>query len=358
MTTYTAPDVLRVAKRFNNARRNYLLVNPLQGKHLPVSPTAALNMMDALGNLVAEKFSDARLVIGFAETATAVGAVVAKKISGECFYLQTTREDFSGTFVEFMEEHSHAPEQKLFAEGLDALIDSTAAVVFVDDELSTGRTLLNIVRQLKRQFPALIGKRICAASIINRLSAENLATLAAEGITCVSLVRLNETFDAEKFSVTAAQTVTPVNESVTVRAIDVADARRGVVIGEYFRQCDAAASIVSDIVDGASSLVVLGTEEFMLPALVIGRRLEKNFSVVTHSTTRSPIGIGGEDYPIRSGFKLRSFYDATRTTFIYNLQHYDAAVIVTDAKNFSDGLADLLGALKVHGVEKIFLVRC
>ena len=30
MKIYTAADVLRVAKRFNNSRRNYLLVNPLQ----------------------------------------------------------------------------------------------------------------------------------------------------------------------------------------------------------------------------------------------------------------------------------------------------------------------------------------
>ena len=89
--TYTAEKILRLAKRFNNARRNYLLVNPLQGKHLPTRPTDALDMMNALGSKVAEKFSAARLVIGFAETATAIGAVVAKNLSDECFYLQTTR---------------------------------------------------------------------------------------------------------------------------------------------------------------------------------------------------------------------------------------------------------------------------
>ena len=56
---YTAAEVLLVAKRFNNTRRNYLLVNPLQGKHLPVSPTVALEMMNSLGQRVAEKFSSA-----------------------------------------------------------------------------------------------------------------------------------------------------------------------------------------------------------------------------------------------------------------------------------------------------------
>ena len=45
MKSYSASDVLRVAKRVNNPRRPYLLVNPLQGKHMPVSPTKSLQMI-------------------------------------------------------------------------------------------------------------------------------------------------------------------------------------------------------------------------------------------------------------------------------------------------------------------------
>lgn len=366
MKIYTADDVLRIAKRFHNTRRNYLLVNPLQGKHLPTSPTAALEMMNTLGKQVAEKISGARLVIGFAETATAIGAVVAENLSSDCIYLQTTRENFSGKFVDFLEEHSHAPEQKLFAENFAELLKRTQSVVFVDDELSTGKTLLNIVRQLKSKFPALAEKKICAASIINRLSEENLATLAAENIFCTYLVKLPQTpFDVEKFSITDAQPITPVKNTdyQTENLEALSDPRRGVAIGEYFSQCTAAGNFVVDLLKRekiSGKVVVLGTEEFMLPAIIAGRCLEaENFSVVTHSTTRSPIGISrDENYPIREGFKLRSFYDATRTTFIYNLQHYDAAVIMTNAQNFSSGLDDLLAALNVHGVGKIFFVRC
>ena len=362
---YSAAEVLRVAKRFNNTRRNYLLVNPLQGKHLPVRPTVALEMMNSLGQLVAEKFSAARLVVGFAETATAIGAVVAKNLSDDCFYLQTTRENFSGNFVEFLEEHSHAPEQKLFADNLSTLIERTPEVVFVDDELSTGKTLRNIVRQLKKSFPALDGKKICAASIINRLSDENLAALADENITCVSLVKLNETFDASNFQVTEAQSVAPADKKTCPLSLvpcPLNDPRKGVEVGKYFAQCDVAGNFVVDLLKReniSGDVLILGTEEFMLPAIVAGQKLEENFSVVTHSTTRSPIGIcDAENYPIRAGFKLRSFYDATRTTFVYNLRHYDAAVVMTNAQNFSAGVDDLISALNVHGVEKIFLLRC
>lgn len=337
----------------NNSRRNYLLVNPLQGKHLPVKPFDALNMMNALGIKVAEKFSSARLVIGFAETATAIGAIVAKNLSEECFYLQTTRENFAGKFIEFLEEHSHAPEQKLFAENLSELFNRTQEIIFVDDELSTGKTLLNIVRQLKREFPALIGKKICAASIINRLSEENLSALAEENISCVYLVKLNQNFDASNFIVTEPE-IPKMSAQKNFSRLKInfyADSRRSVKIGDYFAQFERLRSVCPKF-DG--EILVVGTEEFMLPAIILGSQLE-NFNVVTHSTTRSPIGIcDAENYPIRSGFKLKSFYDASRTTFIYNLKHYDAAIIITDAKNYSAGLSDLIAALDA---DKIFLVE-
>ena len=84
-------DLIRIAKRLNNNRRTYLLVNPLQAKHIPVSPSKALQMMTRLGELVSSKYNDSRLVVGFAETATAIGAVVAKELSDDCMFLHTTR---------------------------------------------------------------------------------------------------------------------------------------------------------------------------------------------------------------------------------------------------------------------------
>ena len=56
MHPYTAADTLRIAKRYNNPKRSYLLVNPLQAKHIPVSPaavdgTACTRLAAALGQL-------------------------------------------------------------------------------------------------------------------------------------------------------------------------------------------------------------------------------------------------------------------------------------------------------------------
>ena len=63
MNTYTADNILRIAKRFNNQKRTYLLVNPLQAKHIPVSPKASLGMMKALGDMLANKYPDTKLVM-------------------------------------------------------------------------------------------------------------------------------------------------------------------------------------------------------------------------------------------------------------------------------------------------------
>ena len=66
MPDYTKENTLRLAKRFQNSKRPYLLVNPLQAKHIPVSPSAALTMMGALGELLAKQYPNTRLVLGFA----------------------------------------------------------------------------------------------------------------------------------------------------------------------------------------------------------------------------------------------------------------------------------------------------
>ena len=49
---YTETDLVRIAKRENNKKRNYLVVNPLQGKHIPVSPRKALEVFSKLAELL------------------------------------------------------------------------------------------------------------------------------------------------------------------------------------------------------------------------------------------------------------------------------------------------------------------
>ena len=351
MGEYSADDVLTLAKRYKNTKRQYLLVDPLQGKHLPVEPEKALEMFHTLGRGLAEKYPDTRLIIGFAETATAVGAGVSACFEN-CIYIHTTREEIPEveSWAEFLEEHSHAAEQKLCAEHLGEWIDHTGTVILVDDEISTGKTLINIVSQMKAMFPALSGKRIVAASIINRVSEENTAWLLENGILSECLVKIPNTDFSEAVSgieVTAAvrhDAVCETEKSLLYDEISpeilLPDPRRGMSFRFYERRMSLLANEVVSLLENENKVfgdcLVLGTEECMYPALAIGDRMKKQGfaeSVQMHATTRSPIGISDrEGYPIRSGYSLDSFYEVGRQTFIYNLRKRDLVLIVTDAK--------------------------
>lgn len=344
-TSYTKETTLRVAKRYRNAKRAYLLVNPLQAKHMPVSPTEALTMMRTLGAGLQQEFPGARLVLGFAETATALGAAVASRLGPDCAFLTTTREAGEGPgWVRFLEEHSHAAEQKLWGGDLDALLQETDTVLLVDDEISTGKTLRNMVAQLTRRWPALGEKTLVAASLLNRVTPEQEEALADAGITCRCLVRLpqeDHTAQVADWTVTEAPPAVPQNLSFrqeTLPGEGLLDPRKTLRIGAYDGSCQAVAeAMLSHTLGPVETLgktLVLGTEECMYPALRLGEGLERlGAEVCCHATTRSPIGLcDAPGYPIRSGWKLPSFYEEERTTYVYNLREYDTVIVVSDTK--------------------------
>ena len=91
-------------------------------------------------------------MIGFAETTTALGHGVYDVIEGAS-YIHTTREqllDLDPSLV-FEEEHSHATDQLCYAD--DALLRTDRPIVLVDDEVTTGRTNMNIIRDLHAKHP-------------------------------------------------------------------------------------------------------------------------------------------------------------------------------------------------------------
>lgn len=367
---YSQDEVLALGKRVINPKRSYLLVNPLQAKHVPVSPTAALQMMRSLGVLVRQSCPGKCLVIGFAETATAVAAAVSSELDRECRYIQTTRDNVEGVrqWLLFFEEHSHATEQKLCGDGLQDWIASVDHIIIVDDEFSTGRTLINIARALKAYDPEAKTKDFVAASIINRVDDEHMGLLKEEGYRCIYLVKpMDEDYENKiaGFQVREAERIVYMGaERDSIAAIQLEtpylNPRIGVLFQEYAECCkllsEEACQNILPILAG-NKVLVLGTEECMYPALMVGKRLEKTSRTTVvrcHATTRSPIGISEQrGYPIRNGWRMSSFYDPERTSYLYNLQEYDTAIIVTDAKIdiLKEGLYDLYAVLSRFGCE-------
>ena len=369
---YTKNDIIKLAKRYNNAKRSYLLVNPIQAKHCPVSPSVSFAMMDELGAILKLRYPDAGIIIGFAETATAIAARVAESFPG-ALYLQTTRESFldDGEYLIFAEEHSHAVEQKIRRAPLEEALKKTNTVILIDDEISTGKTMINIVERIRREIGAAANAKFVCASIVNRVSPENIEKMRLAGIECDQLLKIpSEDYESAvaDFCVSAPTescSLPSSNKNIKTHTLPfVRDPRAGVVSKDYYSECYATAESIADTINAevSGSVLVLGTEECMYPALILGQVLEqrsKSVSVRCHATTRSPIGVlDSEGYPVRNGYAIHSMYEKDRRTYIYNVQKYDTVIILTDAPAASDkGIQDLVNILSLHGCENFILLR-
>lgn len=370
---YTENDLIQIGARYHNTKRNYLLINPLQGKHIPVSPSESLDMFTTLGEKLYRKYPETKLVIGFAETATAIGATIASMYL-DCKYICTTREDFpEKEKIEFLEEHSHAAEQTLITENLKQYFSDTDTIIFVDDELSTGKTMRNILSQLKTAYPELNEKTLVIASLINRLDATNTELMAKEHIICESLVQI-ENVDYTDIVLPMLYDIKPakpvsrekntIYRTIMSNPYPAIDPRIGTDIYAYDELCEKLTDVILRYAQQSLSkkIMIIGTEECMYPAIMIGKHLENiGYSVKTHSTTRSPIGIMDRpSYPIHNGYMLPSFYDMMRETYLYNVEPAadETVIVVTDAKSPSDEAIDALTTLLTeHGTTNMIIMK-
>jgi hypoxanthine-guanine phosphoribosyltransferase len=352
---YCEADLVRIAKRENNTKRNYLVVDLLQGKHVPVSPSKALQLFESLAQILKETYKDERILfVGFAETATAIGAQVAISMKGK--YIQTTREVIPNVeYLYFSEAHSHATQQKLVKNDMDAVMEETDRIIFVEDEVTTGNTILNIVNLLKKLYP---GKtRFSAASLLNGMSEEHLNRYKENDIQLHYLVKTDHrSYEerAERFTGNGTYYPCMQQKAGTMKKLVIpgfCNSRRLVDAADYERACHELWEKVSAAIGTVSNqkILVIGTEECMYPALYVGKKLEEHGNQVwSHSTTRSPIVVSMEEaYPLHSRYELKSVYDAERKTFLYDIKEYDRVFVVTDApKEETAGRNTLINALR------------
>lgn len=376
---YQQKDLVRIAKRENNTKRNYLVVDPLQGKHVPVEPSKALNLFKSLAEKLQGKYEGERLLlIGFAETATAIGAQAAITLGTK--YIQTTREVIpDARYLFFSEAHSHATEQKLVKDDIDRVINDIDRIVFIEDEVTTGNTIMNIIKIITKEYQKKI--KFAVASLLNGMTEESLKIYQDEKIELHYLVKT----DHSGYGAVAEQyrcdglyiCAIPENHTHESADIDVQseknmrehiisipgwmNARRFVDAKQYEAACrKLAETVIAETgVKQGERVLVIGTEEFMYPALLTGYEIEKMGCVVRcHSTTRSPIAVSTEEeYPLHCRYELRSLYDPDRKTFIYDLENYDRVIVMTDAALASlKGLETLIYALRMKN-ENITVIR-
>ncbi|WP_407658498.1 phosphoribosyltransferase domain-containing protein [Kitasatospora acidiphila] len=185
-------DLVGMAIRRGNPARAQLLVSRVLGKHVPQHPSVVLGAGRRLGAEVrAVLGAEPAVVLSYAETATALGQCVADELGA--VHLHSTRRAVPAytSVADFEEEHSHATSHLLLPRDPE-LLAADGALVLVDDELSTGRTVLNTIAALHRRWPR---RRYVLAALVDLRTVRDRARLAefaaglGASVTAVALAR-------------------------------------------------------------------------------------------------------------------------------------------------------------------------
>ncbi|MBW4085658.1 phosphoribosyltransferase family protein [Paenibacillus sp. S150] len=415
-----------------NKKRSFLFVSKVLGKHIPVNPYTPLlsgaalalllyremaggasaaermdELMDqAVHGLIhpehAEKayhdLLDAQLVlpepvlfIGFAETATALGHSMYNMFAAGASYIHTTREDIPEleSAVSFEEEHSHAVDHLCYALNAE-LLSGDGPAVLVDDEITTGNTAINTIRDIQSKFPR---KEYVVASLLDWRSSANIqayreleqelgiriralsllqGTIEVMGTPQLSLVEAKAEASAaaeapvimtyvqdglERLDVTSADSCGQINASPYLKL----SGRFGLESQDNKRLDQGAAQAASQLRglrEGATALV-LGVGEFMYLPMRIAADMGEG--VAYQSSTRSPIHPERRpDYGVHSAAAYPSAGDPGITNYIYNVDpgQYDDIFVLLERdvpRRRIEPMTDILKRLAGNKVHLVIL---
>ncbi|MGW1671641.1 phosphoribosyltransferase domain-containing protein [Streptomyces sp. NPDC002324] len=373
-----------------NPKRAHLLVSNVLGKHVPQSPAVVHGYGFTLGRRVRELLGEAgartAVVLGYAETATGLGHSVADGL-GEAPCLHSTRRPVEGVHRAggFEESHSHATSHLLLPED-PTLLAGRGPLVLVDDEFSTGNTVLNTIRSLHDRYPreryvvvALVDMRSAAdqgrlTEFAREIGARVDLVTAAKGTVRLpegvlekgqALVERYETASAGPAGRGGAARVTRVELGWPQGLPD--GGRHGFTPAHRARLEGAlpamAARLAEALPPGARRVLVLGFEELMYAPLALARELERlvegraaRTEIRFSTTTRSPVlAVDDPGYAIRSRLVFPAHddpADGPGERYAYNVAGggFDAVVAVVDstadtpALHAADGLLATLAA--------------
>lgn len=323
-------DLIGFSSRINK-KRGFLFVSKVLGKHIPCKPSEMKKIHKQLSEKLKSVINNkATVFIGFAETATGIGNGVYEEFISDnpiknSFYIHTSRYNLSKErLLEFKEEHCHAPSHILYKpDDIEILniLDKAENIVLVDDEISTGKTLNNIVDVLKEKFPHV--KNYYSVSIINWCKKFN------PEIEYIYLYNGSFDFNYNDFE-----------ESQNI----VSEAQENKYLDEHipynFGRFGIKKNDFNEIIEIKNlenkKVLVLGTGEFMFQSYKLAEYLENNdIDVYVQSTTRSPVNV---DFDIKSKIQFVDNYGENIDNFLYNVidKDYDVIIICYETKNIPD----------------------
>jgi len=332
-----------------NAKRGFLFLSKVLGKHWPVTPSSMLSIHDRLAATVPQ--AEGPIVfIAMAETAIGLGqgvfeAWLRAHPGREALFIHTTRYRVgTGELIEFEEAHSHAPRQFLHMPDDPAartLLLGARTLVLVDDEASTGNTFLNLTEACRRLNPRI--GRVHLATITNFMGREATRSLSARfglPVTMGALVSGEYRFTPNDYVAPndAAQRFDPHAD----RGASTRFGRLG--LRAALPAFDALAARLAGEFAPNTTVAVLGTGEFMHPATLLGAALERHgMDVVVQSTTRSPILAWGA---VGHALRFPDNYGEGVANFVYNIApgQYDHVLVCHETAP-NAALSDVAGQL-------------
>lgn len=366
------PELVGLALR-ENTKRAHLLVSHVLGKHIPQRPAVVHGVGLELGHrvreLLGEQATARAVVLGYAETATGLGHSVADGLGAP--YLHSTRRPVEGVAPVggFEEEHSHATSHLLLPAD-PGMLAGDGPLVLVDDEFSTGNTVLNTIRALHAGHPrdhyvvvALVDLRGDAdrarlAGVAAELGARlDLVATAVGGVELPAdvLPRAQRLIaDAAPAAPLPDVTPAPLTRVEPAWPAGVPDGGRHGFTAEHRARLDhALPALAAGLAEalagggraGARRVLVLGFEELMYAPLRLAEQLAEQLGedVVRFSTTtRSPVlAVDDPGYAIRTRLVFPAHDDpadeGSRERYAYNVapgadpaRRFDAIVLVVD----------------------------
>lgn len=352
-------DLIIMGKRINNNKRNFLFISKVLGKHIEAKPKVCKEIGLKLARLIFDKEeksyknNEKVCVIGFAETATGLGMAVASYIKN-CYYITTTRECITElkSIFKFEEEHSHATTHKCFPLDKENLVNSEK-IILVDDEITTGKSMINIIKELKKVTNA---KNLIILSILDwrneeyRKAYDELVNEENINLEVLSLISgdikvkdtttyidtndevINDTADVLNYNVLDRINLKTSYEK-EVESYLLYTGRFGVEFNEIEEleiKCKDIANRLQSLIESNEKILVLGHGENIYIPCRIASYIKGD--VYFKSTTRSPIYCEDVDgYPIK---EKHVFYHKGVKYYFYNKSEiekkYDKVILITE----------------------------
>jgi Phosphoribosyl transferase/TRSP domain C terminus to PRTase_2 len=298
-----------------NPRRGFLIVSRVLGRHIPARPSEMRASLRDLAAKVPADLPGPTLVVGLAETAIGLGQGLFEELHRRGMrggFLHSTRQMVDAPLLcRFKEPHSHASAHLVYRPEIIDL-PTIRSLLIVDDEVSTGTTLLNLASALA---PALPGcRRIIVATLTDW--SNSTAWLERMPLPAEAASLLDGTLEWTPNGEPAAEAGDGNFEAAASALGALARAgpfgRLGITVPAPFALPDPATLSLPP----RSAVRIVCTGEFTYPPFRLAERLEQaGHDVVVQATTRSPAHVGGA---IRHALAFQDNYGSDTCNFLYN----------------------------------------